>query len=348
MLENHMNMTKWLRLSKETLHIPPGYKATCTWSTQRVVRKVPQLKGVAMQRPWSLRTLHRWCIGLSCSVCHQSWVRGQKILMNWCTVWSMSWCGRSWRQGLCCGCSVSVYVKRRNGIFQSFHLYSGTLNLQDSNENISHSTVMEQAPIICHTSRCSSKIIRAGKKDVTRRHTLKSVISLLSTGNNVTDTPLTGNSYNIYKQDISEIDMYTHLPRWINYIESLLGQQLGPDEYIFPYFRPNSIPDMSQEMTQEMVQSLINTFTSEAGLSKYFTTHCFQRGGAQYRFMYAPIGQRWSLCKIWWWGGCADGKHVSTCWVVISSQGNWFWTRATGRHVGQVPCWLTAELWNWL
>ena len=81
------------------------------------------------QRPWSLRTLHRWCIGLSCSVCHQSWVRGQKILMNWCTVWSMGWCRHSWWHCLCCGLGVSVYVKRCNGIFQSFHLYSGTLNL---------------------------------------------------------------------------------------------------------------------------------------------------------------------------------------------------------------------------
>lgn len=123
----------------------------------------------------------------------------------------------------------------------------------------------------------------------------------------------TGNTYNVYKQDIPEIDMYTHLHCWINYIEKLLGRHLEPDECIFPYFRPNGIPDMSREMTQEMVQSLINTFTSEAGLSKYFTTHCFRRGGAQYRFMYAPIGQRWSLCKIRWWGGWADGEHVSTC-----------------------------------
>ena len=96
---------------------------------------------------------------------------------------------------------------------------------------------MEQPPIMCHTSRCSSKIIRAGK-----RHTSKSVISLLPTGNNVTDAPLTGNSYNIYKQDISEIDMYTHHPWWVNYIESLLGWQLGPDEYITsPIYRTCSL-----------------------------------------------------------------------------------------------------------
>ena len=54
-----------------------------------------------------------------------------------------------------------------NGIFQSFHQYSGTLNLQDSNGNISHLTVTDQCPISAitlHTSRCFSKIVRAGKK----------------------------------------------------------------------------------------------------------------------------------------------------------------------------------------
>jgi hypothetical protein len=100
--------------------------------------------------------------------------------------------------------------------------------------------------------------------------------------------------------------MYTHLPQWINYIESLLCRHLEPDECLFSYFRPNGIPDMSQEMTQEMVQGLINTFTSEASLLK------FRRGGAHYRFMYAPIGQCWFLCKIRWWGGWAEGEHVST------------------------------------
>ncbi|KAF8233405.1 hypothetical protein L208DRAFT_1048733, partial [Tricholoma matsutake] len=28
--------------------------------------------------------------------------------------------------------------------------------------------------------------------------------------------------------------------------------------------------------------------------------------------MYAPIGKRWSLCKIRWWGGWAVGEHVDT------------------------------------
>ncbi|KAJ7938669.1 hypothetical protein B0H13DRAFT_1587449, partial [Mycena leptocephala] len=26
-----------------------------------------------------------------------------------------------------------------------------------------------------------------------------------------------------------------------------------------------------------------------------FPTHCFRRGGAQYRFMFAPVGRRWTV-----------------------------------------------------
>jgi hypothetical protein len=64
-------------------------------------------------------------------------------------------------------------------------------------------------------------------------------------------------------------------------------------------------------MTHDMVQNVITRFASAAGLTKSYTTHCFRRGGAQYRFMYAPIGKRWSLSKIRWWGGWAIGEHVS-------------------------------------
>ena len=45
--------------------------------------------------------------------------------------------------------------------------------------------------------------------------------------------------------------------------------------------------------------------------AEHFTTHCFRRGGAQYRFMFAPVGQRWTLARIRWWGGWAQGEHVS-------------------------------------
>ena len=35
-------------------------------------------------------------------------------------------------------------------------------------------------------------------------------------------------------------------------------------------------------------------------------------GGVQYRFMFAPVGERWTLAKVHWWGGWAENKQVST------------------------------------
>ena len=86
---------------------------------------------------------------------------------------------------------------------------------------------------------------------------------------------LTGNSYNIYQQEIPEIDMYTYLLKWISLLESRLGRKLEPDDYIFPHFSSNGIPDPAREMTHDMVQNIISRFASAAGLMKAYTTHCF-------------------------------------------------------------------------
>ncbi|KAK7059511.1 hypothetical protein R3P38DRAFT_2758932 [Favolaschia claudopus] len=62
-------------------------------------------------------------------------------------------------------------------------------------------------------------------------------------------------------------------------------------------------------MTHDHAQELINKFALGAKINKTFTTHCLRRGGSQYRFMFAPIGKRWSLSIIRWWGGWAVGEQ---------------------------------------
>jgi hypothetical protein len=59
---------------------------------------------------------------------------------------------------------------------------------------------------------------------------------------------------------------------------------------------------------------MISEMASAAGIphADLFTTHCFRRGGAQYRFMFAPVGRRWTLARIRWWGGWALGEKVRT------------------------------------
>lgn len=105
--------------------------------------------------------------------------------------------------------------------------------------------------------------------------------------------------------------MYTYLPQWISLLERCLGRELEPDDYIFPYCSSNGIIHPKREMTHDMIQNLLNEFGQGAGLKRAYTTHSLRRGGAQYRFMYAPIGRRWSLSVIRWWGGWAIGEHVS-------------------------------------
>jgi integrase len=88
---------------------------------------------------------------------------------------------------------------------------------------------------------------------------------------------------------------------------------LQPDDYIFPSFRANGLVQPHQQITSTTVQKQINKLAEDVGIANAhrFTTHCFRRGGAQYRFMFAPIGQRWTLARIRWWGGWAVGEHVS-------------------------------------
>jgi hypothetical protein len=121
---------------------------------------------------------------------------------------------------------------------------------------------------------------------------------------------LSVNTYRIYAQDVKAADMFTHLPVWVNYLQWLIGRELQDSDYLFPYIGPNGIPHPDRPMDHNKVQDLINEFTEQAGLKKHYTTHCFRRGGAQYRFMFAPIGQRWPLNMVRWWGGWAIGEHV--------------------------------------
>ncbi|KZP29871.1 hypothetical protein FIBSPDRAFT_718386, partial [Athelia psychrophila] len=87
--------------------------------------------------------------------------------------------------------------------------------------------------------------------------------------------------------------------------------ELQPEDYIFPHISTNGIADPTRPLTIDTVQRWLTEFSYAAGLKVRYTTHCFRRGGAQYRFMFAPIGKRWSLMVIRWWGGWSEGESVS-------------------------------------
>ncbi|KAF8904708.1 hypothetical protein CPB84DRAFT_1677144 [Gymnopilus junonius] len=120
------------------------------------------------------------------------------------------------------------------------------------------------------------------------------------------------NVYDIYQQDIDEIDMYTHFNRWRNLLEGYLGEKLSGEDSFFPHLSPNGVIRTTRAMSYDSLQTLLVRFCKSAGVDKRYTTHSFRRGGAQYRFMSAPIGKRWSLNQIRWWGGWAVGENVDT------------------------------------
>jgi hypothetical protein len=105
--------------------------------------------------------------------------------------------------------------------------------------------------------------------------------------------------------------MRTHVRRWKAFYEQLLARPLVADDYMFPMIATNGVIYCKTPISHDTVTKHLTTFTKSVGLTGKFSTHCFRRGGAQYRFMFAPLGQRWSLTVIRWWGGWAEGEHVS-------------------------------------
>ncbi|KAG3121373.1 hypothetical protein PI124_g5842 [Phytophthora idaei] len=64
---------------------------------------------------------------------------------------------------------------------------------------------------------------------------------------------------------------------------------------------------------------ILNIVADAAGISMnllgddiWFTSHCFRRGGAQYRFMFAPEKSRWSLKLVKWCAGWAPSEKADT------------------------------------
>jgi hypothetical protein len=106
------------------------------------------------------------------------------------------------------------------------------------------------------------------------------------------------------------------MKQWLEYLQDeVYGEPLKPDDFIFPALGAHGSTKRDSHIGHDIAQAMINTYAQQAGIDlgpgESFTTHCYQRGGAQYRFMFAPLGQRWSLSALRWWGGWAEGEQVS-------------------------------------
>ncbi|KAF6761447.1 hypothetical protein DFP72DRAFT_1061677 [Ephemerocybe angulata] len=128
---------------------------------------------------------------------------------------------------------------------------------------------------------------------------------------------LEGHFYNIYEQPHTPaIDLYHHMNQWKEFYEThVLRRPLQDEDYMFPTINFTTLnANTDTPITRQAVQKMISEFATAAGLSKAdkYTTHCFRRGGAQYRFMFAPLGKRWTMARIRWWGGWAEGESGDT------------------------------------
>lgn len=124
---------------------------------------------------------------------------------------------------------------------------------------------------------------------------------------------LVGNHYQLYPQPhLPASDAFLWLSVWMRWLEVYhYARELEPDDCIFPSMGANGVVQPREQLSHDAVQKWINEATAGAGIRGSFSTHCFRRGGAQYRFMFAPVGERWTLAMVRWWGGWAENEQVS-------------------------------------
>lgn len=100
---------------------------------------------------------------------------------------------------------------------------------------------------------------------------------------------------------------------WLSYLESQMQRPLQPNDYIFPSIASTGLLKLGEPISRSSFENLMESIVVGSGVLEgrhgKFTTHCFRRGGAQYRFMWAK--RKWSLKAVKWWGGWSSSENVS-------------------------------------
>ncbi|KIJ48005.1 hypothetical protein M422DRAFT_248153 [Sphaerobolus stellatus SS14] len=125
------------------------------------------------------------------------------------------------------------------------------------------------------------------------------------------------NRYEIHPQpEEPSMDMHTHMRNWIGFLEKyIFGRALQGDDFLFPPINSSGLIQLGTTASHDLFQIWLNEFVQGAGIDQgntKLTTHCFRRGGAQYRFQFAPVGKRWNLATVKWWGGWSEGEKQDT------------------------------------
>jgi hypothetical protein len=181
--------------------------------------------------------------------------------------------------------------------------------------------VKAQHPTTARSTVCTLSIAKGGRMPVgmMAHASVSSAITSLCMPKQLTFPP--GSSYQIHRQEIPEMDMFSRILIWLDVLKARFGRPLQPDDHVFPHMSANGVVDPTHEMSFESFSKLLNETACAAGLKdRRFSSHSFRRGAAQWRFMRAPPSQRWTLDVCRWWGGWAEKEGVSiqfifgTCW----------------------------------
>ncbi|KAF9434139.1 hypothetical protein BGZ76_008512, partial [Entomortierella beljakovae] len=116
---------------------------------------------------------------------------------------------------------------------------------------------------------------------------------------------------------------FTKLNNWLQWLDNN-GYPLQADDYVFPALnKRGTLPKVKVKTSHSRIGNLLDVMTAKAGIitaseenssvlnqEGRYTPHCFRRGGAQYRFMFA--GEKWSLEVVKWWGRWSEHERNGT------------------------------------
>jgi hypothetical protein len=131
------------------------------------------------------------------------------------------------------------------------------------------------------------------------------------------------NIYDIPCQlDNLTLDCFTHTSNWFKHLTSEMHHPLRKDDFIFPAIASTGKLKFGVPVGRSEIEKMLDKFVLGAdllsGRSGKFTTHCFCRGGAQWRFMWRT-DRKWSLKAVKWWRGWAPTESVSSSSICIIS-----------------------------
>ena len=96
-------------------------------------------------------------------------------------------------------------------------------------------------------------------------------------------------------------------------MEKELGRPLMGSDFLFPAIASTGQLKFGESTSRTSFETLLEEVVEKSnvmqGRKGKYTTHCFRRGGAQYRFLWAE--RKWSLKAVKWWGGWSSNENVS-------------------------------------